>query len=60
MVDDRGPSKVLGWLSLSLLVLAALAFVIPVTSFALASGVKGIALGDAPADATAREERIDF
>ncbi|MCW2857102.1 MAG: hypothetical protein JWR52_2717 [Marmoricola sp.] len=48
MVDARKPSKALGWLSLSLLVLAALAVVVPVTRFAVASGDKGVALGEGP------------
>ena len=50
VVDTRRHTKALGWLSLSLLVLAAVAFVVPVTLFALASSDKGIGLGDGPTE----------
>jgi len=46
MMDAPKPSKAMVWLSVSLLALAVVAVVIPITRFALASGDPGIALGD--------------
>lgn len=46
VAQGRRRSSTHGWLSLSLLVLAAVAFIVPVTIFALASSDKGIALGN--------------
>lgn len=50
VVEGRRRSKALGWLSLSLLVLGAVAFIVPVTLFALASSDKGVALGHGPTE----------
>ena len=47
----------MGWLSLSLLVLAALVFVIPLTRYLLATGDKGVALGDGPTKVHASGDR---
>lgn len=57
VVEGRKRSKALAWLSLSLLVLGAVAFIVPVTLFALASSDKGIALGDGPTEVHAPADR---
>jgi hypothetical protein len=44
VVAKRRRTKALGWLSLALFVLAAVAIVVPVTLFALATSDKGVAL----------------
>jgi hypothetical protein len=57
VVKGRRRSKALGWLSLSLLVMGAAAFIVPVTLFVLASSDKGIALGDGPTEVHAPAHR---
>lgn len=48
MNQGRFSSKLLGWSALLLLVAAAVAFVVPVTLFALASGDEGVTVTDTP------------
>lgn len=48
MNQGRISSKLLGWSALLLLVAAAVAFVVPVTLFAFASGDEGVAVTDTP------------
>ncbi|MER7608349.1 hypothetical protein [Nocardioides sp. NPDC127503] len=48
MNQGRIASKLLGWSALLLLVAAAVAFVVPVTLFAFASGDEGVAVTDTP------------
>jgi len=53
----RRSKRALGWLSLSLLVLGAVAFIVPAIVFVLASSDKGIALGDGPTKVRAPANR---
>lgn len=57
MVDVRKPSGATGWLALSLLVLAVVAFVLPVARFALATSDEGVALGDGPTEVRSPGDR---
>ncbi len=48
MAQGQKSSKVLGWISLVLLVVGGAAFVIPVLLFSIALGADGVKIGDSP------------
>lgn len=57
LVEERMRTKALGWLSLSLFVLAAAALIVPVTLFERATSDKGVALRGEPVAVNAPPSR---